>query len=567
MTESPASPMPHSPHMRITCHCGAAAQTISLPTSTNADAPLEISICHCYTCRHVSGVLCTTYLEIAGPPASLSGLVGYSDRNLLPSEQGPEDSTASLASSNGETWRWFCRTCGSHVFARQNDSPGRGGVSWAVATGCLVGDEDGAVMQDNHNEQDQQGQDHTSDKKGMVLQHINIHDAKDGGLAPVLGATRSIEDGGGTDSSHDEQRPKPQRQHWATASSPSSLNQDGPRPQVSCTPVHGSKDAQFIFADSGNTIRSRDVLDLHCLCRRVSLVVTRPDESSTLPWSPHSDCVYPYHATPRDFLQNRTDEKWWIRPSLAEEEETATRTSKGCSLDTTTTDRRNKRYLAGTCTCRSCRLGCGFEIQTWAFVPRSNIFVVARQSGCGNHDRRVLFPLDFSSPPDGEDTQHGHGGQEKNGNSNENAQPAVNPTTAILKTYNSQEGVFREFCPTCGATVFWHNEERPGVIDVSAGLAGLCLPSEEFSVGDKDDSSTARGAADRQTLRPAGHSGSASAAARAVGWLDWWTERVSFFEHAAAGRTGTGAALGTKIAAELQEGLRAWGRERRGELR
>ncbi|KAH7029139.1 uncharacterized protein B0I36DRAFT_325119 [Microdochium trichocladiopsis] len=319
--------------------------------------------------------------------------------------------------------------------------------------------------------------------------------------------------------------------------------------------VPDQHDFQYTLADSGDTVDSRDVLNLHCLCRRVSLVMTRPDASSTLPWSPHSDCVYPYHSTSRDFLQNRSDEKWWIRPSLAEEEEDemAAKTTKGGgSSDLSTTDGSKKRYLAGTCTCRSCRLGCGFEIQTWAFVPRSNIFVVARQRGRGDHDRRILFPLDFSSlPGGGEDMQRGRqgGGQENNENRNESVlQQAANPTTAVLKTYNSQAGVFREFCPTCGATVFWHNEERPDVIDVSAGLADLCLPPPKgLSVGDEN------------------HSGSASAAARAEDWLDWWTERVSFFEHAAAGRTGTGATLGAKIAADLQDGLGAWGRERRGE--
>ncbi|KAH8590845.1 hypothetical protein B0O99DRAFT_691155 [Bisporella sp. PMI_857] len=101
------------------------------------------------------------------------------------------------------------------------------------------------------------------------------------------------------------------------------------------------------------------------------------------------------------------------------------------------------KYLAGTY---------GFEIQPWAFVPKCNIF-----QGDGE-------PLDYKF--------------------------------GTLKRYDSSEGVWREFCGTCGATVFWHCAERPDLVDVSAGL----LDPEE--------------------------------GARAEGWLDWWTKRVSFREMA-----------------------------------
>ena len=112
----------------------------------------------------------------------------------------------------------------------------------------------------------------------------------------------------------------------------------------------------------------------------------------------------------------------------------------------------NTKYLAGTCACRSCRLAQGFPIQCWAFVPKMNI----RKS-----DGR---PLDFNF--------------------------------GTLQQYESSSGVFREFCERCGATVFWHCEERPGLIDVSVGL-----------------------------LR-------SDAGARAEDWLDWHTGRVSFKEEA-----------------------------------
>jgi hypothetical protein len=66
-----------------------------------------------------------------------------------------------------------------------------------------------------------------------------------------------------------------------------------------------------------------------------------------------------------------------------------------------------------------------------------------------------------------------------------------------MQRFESSPGVYREFCKSCGATVFWHCDERPGVVDVSVGL----LKS------------------------PTG--------ARAEDLLEWETGRVSFAEDAA----------------------------------
>jgi hypothetical protein len=110
------------------------------------------------------------------------------------------------------------------------------------------------------------------------------------------------------------------------------------------------------------------------------------------------------------------------------------------------------KYLAGTCACRSCRLASGVPVQTWAFIPKANI-----------------------QQPDGSPWEFARGS---------------------LKQYKSSSGVFREFCNVCGATAFWHCEERPDLIDVSVGL-----------------------------LR-------ATEGSRAETWLQWWTKRVSFREEA-----------------------------------
>ena len=128
-----------------------------------------------------------------------------------------------------------------------------------------------------------------------------------------------------------------------------------------------------------------------------------------------------------------------------------------------------KKYLAGTCACNSCRLASGFDIQVWAFVPRANIVQLNGDS------------IDFS--------------------------------IGSLTGYRSSEGIERHFCRTCGATVFWCSEKRPGIIDVSVGL----LDADE--------------------------------GARAESWLEWQTDRVSFEEEARS----------RELVSKLSAGLKLWG--------
>ncbi|GKT86093.1 DUF636 domain protein (glutathione-dependent formaldehyde-activating enzyme) [Colletotrichum tofieldiae] len=207
-----------------------------------------------------------------------------------------------------------------------------------------------------------------------------------------------------------------------------------------------------------------NALPSSCTCGTVSFHITRPNERSYLPHSGFPDLQYAACKHSGDFMKNPDRVKWWIRAD-------------------------GTKYLAGTCACRSCRLISGFEIQTWAFVPRENIFFHVT----GADGQPTIFPLDFSMLQSG-----------------------------VLQTYESSPGVLREFCGTCGATVFWHDIWRPGVIDVSVGL----LHAEE--------------------------------GARAETWLDWWTERCSFEEEAERGRTGEPARIARKLIDGLERGLRLW---------
>ncbi|KPM46298.1 hypothetical protein AK830_g350 [Neonectria ditissima] len=208
----------------------------------------------------------------------------------------------------------------------------------------------------------------------------------------------------------------------------------------------------------------QDPLPASCACGRVRFHITRPDAASYLPRSAFSDLIYVYSSTDKAITQNPGNEKWWIRAG-------------------------GTKYLGGTCACRSCRLASGFEIQTWTFVPRANIFFRVPQPDA----RDITVPLDFATLPAG-----------------------------ILTSYRSSPDVLREFCGTCGATVFWHDSWRPDLIDVSVEL-----------------------------LR-------AKEGARADRWVDWWTERVSFAEDTENGRVGNEARRARALIESLEIGLQQW---------
>lgn len=87
-----------------------------------------------------------------------------------------------------------------------------------------------------------------------------------------------------------------------------------------------------------------------------------------------------------------------------------------------------RRYKAALDACIACRKVTGFELNWWAFIPASN-FVSPDGS-----------PLDPENHP-------------------------------ALKHYSSSAGVQRDFCGTCGASVFFRKELRnPQVWDIAAGL-------------------------------------------------------------------------------------------------
>jgi hypothetical protein len=225
-------------------------------------------------------------------------------------------------------------------------------------------------------------------------------------------------------------------------------------------------DAAKRYDEPVGTRVSSTELEAQCHCGGVRFDITRPDETSRMPVSNFPDLMIPYLSQTAG-IQNPDDVKWWLRDD-------------------------GTKYLAGTCACKSCRLTSGFEIQTWTFVPRANILLHARGPPPSAFASETRAPLDFAAA---------HAAQ-------------------ILQPYESSAAaVVREFCPICGATVFWHDRWRPELVDVSVGL----LRADE--------------------------------GARAASWLDWWTERVSFAEDAARDRCGAPALWAESLVSTLERGL------------
>ncbi|KAJ5431004.1 hypothetical protein N7445_008736 [Penicillium cf. griseofulvum] len=278
----------------------------------------------------------------------------------MPLQQLSDDGLQEYQQSNHVS-RFFCKTCGAHVFARLQPAG-----QFFVASGLLAAKNVLSVR---------------------AVEHWQTGDTGDGGISALLPGTESTVAGC--------------RLH--TSSSIESPTRE------SITPVEYTSTSQHLQA--------------RCLCGGIKLYITKPDRSSSQASSPWPDLLVPYHSGSG---ANAGDIKWWLRDG-------------------------DTKYIAGTCVCNSCRLSSGFPIQTWAFVPKSNIF---------NADGS---PLAFGA--------------------------------GTMRRHRSSPGVYREFCSCCGATAFWHCNERPLLIDVSVGL-----------------------------LRANG--------ARAEDWLEWVTSRISFAEMA-----------------------------------
>ncbi|KAL4865963.1 hypothetical protein BDV12DRAFT_199624 [Aspergillus spectabilis] len=334
----------------ISCICAKVAQRVQLDPSSN-DA---LNLCHCIACRAVSGQICTSYYALQTEPR-VENLEKYQQSDALS--------------------RYFCRTCGSHVFAHFITT-GR----FFVASGLVE-----------------------NPPQSEIVRHWAVGDTHDGGLSSFLPGAMAESD-------------------------------------VPCWLDSQSRGRDT--ASREKVANEYTQLLARCHCGGIELYITRPEPTSEEPWSHWPDIIVPYYSGAS--AENEEDVKWWL-----------------CA--------EKSKYMAGTCACRTCRLASGFPIQTWAFIPKSNILTAQKS------------PLAFG--------------------------------VGTMRRYESSPEVYREFCSCCGASVFWHCEKRPLLIDVSVGL-----------------------------LR-------AESGSRAEEWLDWATGRTSFAE----------MSVDKSLIQQLEAGLKAWG--------
>ncbi|KAH7396200.1 Mss4-like protein, partial [Pyrenochaeta sp. MPI-SDFR-AT-0127] len=324
------------------CHCRAATHAFAVPLSS---LPLSTHLCSCDISRRISGSLLTSYINITHPTPS--------------SPDPPKPNTSKLIAYNSSSIlkRWFCNTCGTHMYLEYAHDG-----HFEAATGTLQSESLDGIVE--------------------VQSCMWIEDTKDGG------ASRFIREIGGKEV-----------KRWAQEAGKSE------EVELDWQSTHPAGTGGDTKRGTKKEEKGRTAVYAHCHCRGVSFWITHPNEASKNAGSPWPDLVIP------DYLhqsQNPKNHPWW-------------------------TPGGNK-FLAGTCTCHSCRRASGFDITFWSFIPTVNIFLDSA--------------LTQSFPPSG------HWG--------------------TMQTYTSSPGVTRTFCTTCGANVFWSGSEethgRRDLIDVAVGL-------------------------------------------------------------------------------------------------
>lgn len=286
--------------LKFHCHCNLASYTLSVPSSS---LPLGSAICHCSSCRHVTGQLAGSFVAL--PPQvelDVSHLTRY-------------------ASSEWYT-RYFCPRCGADV-------ANYAGGKWRLCTGLL----DKEVFA----------------KGWLERKQIFVEGAGDGGMSVWLPGLDKMTGGA-----------------------------EGMPPE---------KGTYFVPRETNGSskgARGEEKVSASCHCRGVQFTLTHPEDDDLS-------------------LGLYTDGgKWWLRDS-------------------------GRHYAAVFDACESCRLTTGFELVTWAHVPRANI--------------RMMDGSPFQLE------------------------------AGTLMHYDSSPGIQRDFCARCGATVFFRKDSRkPEVWDVAVGL-------------------------------------------------------------------------------------------------
>uniref|UniRef100_A0A8H7Y190 CENP-V/GFA domain-containing protein n=1 Tax=Psilocybe cubensis TaxID=181762 RepID=A0A8H7Y190_PSICU len=363
-------------YIKSQCHCGIGSFQVAFAKSR---IPVTNFLCHCDICRHVS----------EGPP--IGG--PYAMQPIDPSK----DSSLTEYRTSASTAWYFCHNCSAHLFLLTRDS------EWFVSGGSL----------------------RQAEGLTELYCHINVADTMDGGLADQI----QVVDG-------------------------KVLPRYSKRVGSEQIPLGWRSDKLQSRTDSSRTSQK---MRAYCHCGAIDIYVTRPNELSAQPYAPYPDILYPLPQTRLSTIRNKSDVKWWldppvrknsigmlvpasVRPSPGGSREVGSRSGSGSNLPAQISTlgeaqpavHSRTRFLAGHCVCSHCRQGCGFDIQSWMFVSRTNVF----EKGS---DKPIVVSKEEERPKG-------------------------------LKQYLSSPGRYHEFCGTCGATAFWWQAGRPDVIDVSVGL-------------------------------------------------------------------------------------------------
>ncbi|KAI4928299.1 uncharacterized protein J4E92_005783 [Alternaria infectoria] len=102
----------------------------------------------------------------------------------------------------------------------------------------------------------------------------------------------------------------------------------------------------------------------------------------------------------------------------------------------------SRKLKAGFCGCDSCRLQSGVDIFNWTYAETKYITF--------GKDSSKDFPKDMYALNELID--------------------AKDPAVGTLKYYNSSPDVYRHFCGTCSAVVFYTTGKRPQIFDIAIGL-------------------------------------------------------------------------------------------------